>query len=143
MSYKKWFLQHASKHKAIVDTLSHLSDDEVIEYFEYEHMRQKHPDFCPLYAKDKKCHDMDKLNCYLCACPYFRFDDDGLYQENGKIRYSVCFIEAKGREDFIKGDAIHQGCTRCTLPHQKSFVKKHFNRDWLEVMKSVMVSSKL
>ena len=142
MSYKKWFLQHVLKHKAIVDTLFHLSDDEVIEYFEYEHMKQKHPEFCPLYTKDKKCHDMDELNCYLCACPYFRFDDDGLYQEDGKIRYSICSIEAKGREDFIKGDAIHQGCTNCTLPHQKSFVKKHFNRDWLEVMKNAMISSK-
>jgi len=98
MSYKKWFFNHASKHKKIVDSLKHLSDDEVIEYFDYDNMKKNHPDFCPLYAKDKKCHDMKHLNCYLCACPYFRFDDDGLYKEDDKVRYSICSIDAKGRE---------------------------------------------
>jgi hypothetical protein len=137
MSYKKWFLKHASKHKEIVDKLTHLSDDEVIEYFDYENMREKHIDFCPLYKRDKKCHDMEELNCYLCACPYFRFDDDGLYKEDGKVRYSICSIDAKGREDFVSENAIHQGCTHCTLPHQKTFVRKYFDRDWLKVMEKV------
>jgi len=137
MSYKKWFFNHASKHKKIVDSLKHLSDDEVIEYFDYDNMKKNHPDFCPLYAKDKKCHDMKHLNCYLCACPYFRFDDDGLYKEDDKVRYSICSIDAKGREDFVSAKAIHQGCTNCTLPHQVSFIKKYFSRDWLEVMRDV------
>ena len=137
MSYKKWFFNHASKHKKIVDSLKHLSDNEVIEYFDYDNMKKNHPDFCPLYAKDKKCHDMKHLNCYLCACPYFRFDDDGLYKEDDKVRYSICSIDAKGREDFVSAKAIHQGCTNCTLPHQVSFIKKYFSRDWLEVMRDV------
>jgi len=139
MSYKQWFDKHAYKHKMIVDSLSDLSDDELIDYFDYDNMKSKQPDFCPLYSKGKKCHPIDDLNCYLCACPYFRFDDNGLYEENNKIRYSVCSIDAKGKEDFIKENSIHQGCTNCILPHQKSFIQKHFNRDWMKVMKNVIL----
>jgi hypothetical protein len=134
MSYIKWFEKHAKKHKDIVDAISNLSDEEIVEYFDYENMKLKHNDFCPLYAKNKKCHDVENLNCYLCACPYFRFDDDGLWQEDGKTRYSICSIDAKGKEDFVKAMSIHQGCTNCVLPHQKSFVYKVFNRDWMKIM---------
>ena len=77
MSYKSWFLEHGNKHKAIMAKLTHLSDEEVIAYFRFENMVEKEPDFCPLYADNKKCHDMQALNCYLCACPNFRFDDKG------------------------------------------------------------------
>jgi hypothetical protein len=143
MSYTKWFENHAKKHKKIVDQLSHLSDEEVVEYFDYDNMKIKQTDFCPLYAKNKKCHDMPNLNCYLCACLYFRFDDDGLSIEDDKTRYSICSIDAKGKEDFIKGNSIHQGCTNCTLPHQKSFILKHFSRSWLEIMKDCMKNTKL
>ena len=60
-----------------MDTLTELSDEEVIAYFKFENMVKKEPDFCPLYKDNKKCHDMKELNCYLCACPNFRFDDEG------------------------------------------------------------------
>ena len=58
MSYLTWFEAHAKKHKQIVSKLSHLSDDELIAYFEYDNMIKEEKDFCPLYAKNKKCHDM-------------------------------------------------------------------------------------
>jgi len=136
MNYKKWFDNHAFKHKNIIDKLSHLNDEEIVDYFDYDNMKLKHPEFCPLYAKNKKCHDMPNLNCYLCACPYFRFDDNGLFMENNKTRYSLCSIDAKGKQDFVKDDAIHQGCTNCILPHQKSFILKYFNHNWQKIMKN-------
>ena len=49
--------------------LEDKTTDEVIEYFKFENMVKNEPDFCPLYKDNKKCHDMEDLNCYLCACP--------------------------------------------------------------------------
>jgi hypothetical protein len=78
MSYKKWFDAHAQKHKAIMNRLTHLSDEEVIVYFRFENMVKNENDFCPLFAENKKCHDTEELNCYLCACPNFRFKRRGI-----------------------------------------------------------------
>jgi hypothetical protein len=80
MSYIKWFDAHAKKHKVIVDKLVNLdyTKEQIIDYFDFDNMVKEEPNFCPLYKDNKKCHDMDKLNCYMCACPNFRFNDNGL-----------------------------------------------------------------
>ena len=57
MSYMNWFQTHGEKHKAVMDKLTHLNDDEVIAYFRFDNMVQNEPDFCPLYKENKKCHD--------------------------------------------------------------------------------------
>jgi len=139
MTYMQWFESHAQKHEAIMKTLTHLNDAEVIEYFLFENMREKHPDFCPLYAQNKKCHEIESLNCYFCACNHFRFSDKGLTQEGNQTRYSLCAIEAKESRDFKSKDAIHLDCSSCEIPHKKSVIEKHFSRSWREIMlKSVM-----
>jgi Zn-finger protein len=137
LGYLDWFVAHSKKHKKIVDKLSHLSDDEIIEYFRFENMVQNEPEFCPLYAQNRKCHEVENLNCYLCACPYFRFDDDGLDIKDGKVIKSICSIDAKDKAWSIHQDVVHLDCSNCLLPHKKGFIKKHFSRDWLEIMKDV------
>ena len=134
MTYIQWFESHAQKHEAIMKTLTHLSDAEVIEYFLFENMQKKHPDFCPLYAENKKCHEMDELNCYFCACNHFRFSDEGLSEENGRTRYSLCHINAKESRDFISEDAIHLDCSNCQIPHKRSVIEKYFSRNWKTIM---------
>jgi len=137
MSYSDWYKAHGRKHAAIMSTLSHLSDDEVIAYFRYENMVEKEPDFCPLYAKGKKCHEMEALNCYLCACPNFRFDDEGFKLIEGKSLKSYCSIDSKEGAVFEGEDALHQNCSGCTVPHHEHYIKTVFKRDWFEMMKSV------
>jgi len=137
MSYRKWFDAHAQKHKAIMATLTHLSDDEVIEYFRFENMVKNEPDFCLLYAENKKCHDTVELNCYLCACPNFRFNDKGFSAEEGKILFSTCAIDSPDGDRFLTDTAIHQNCTGCLVPHDEGYIKKIFNRNWFAIMKKV------
>ena len=137
MSYRDWFEAHGKKHAAVMQKLTHLSDVEVIAYFRYENMRIKEPDFCPLYAENKKCHDMDDLNCYLCACPNFRFDDEGFKEAEGRSLKSYCAIDSKEGDVFETEDAIHQNCSSCTVPHHEAYIKKHFKRDWFEIMRKV------
>ncbi|HHB94141.1 MAG TPA: hypothetical protein ENK88_03260, partial [Campylobacterales bacterium] len=100
MSYSSWFQSHGEKHKKIIKKLSNLNDQELIEYFRFENMVQNEPDFCPLYAKNKKCHDMENLNCYLCACPNFRFDDNGFEKIENRTLFSKCNINSKDGDQF-------------------------------------------
>ena len=141
MTYMQWFETHAKKHEAIMKTLTHLNDDEVIAYFVFENMQKKHPDFCPLYAQNKKCHEMEELNCYFCACNHFRFSDAGLKTEDEKTIFSLCSIDAKECKNFETEDAVHLDCSDCLLPHKKSVIKKTFSRDWKEIMGETIVSS--
>lgn len=137
MSYKKWFDEHAAKHRAIMEKLTHLSDEEVIEYFRFENMVQHESDFCPLYAEHKKCHDMEELNCYLCACPNFRFNDGGFTTEGDKTLFSTCSIESPDGDRYVSESAIHQNCAGCIVPHRESYIRKVFDRNWLNIMKEV------
>ncbi len=137
MSYSSWFNTHGNKHKEIVDRLKHLTDDEIIKYFRFDNMVQKEPDFCPLYKENKKCHDNDELNCYLCACPNFRFEDDGFEKVENKTLYSKCNINSKDGSQYISSEAIHQNCAGCFVPHSESYIKKYFSRDWFNIMKNV------
>jgi len=135
MTYLKWFQTHGEKHRKIMEKLTTLSDEEVIAYFRFENMAVKEPDFCPLYADRKKCHEIKVLNCYLCACPYFRFNDGGLFEKEGHTCYSDCSINAKEGKRFVTENAVHQDCSDCLLPHKESFIRKVFKRDWFEIMK--------
>ncbi len=136
MSYTEWFETHATKHRKIVaKLLEHgYSDDEIIDYFDFDNMVRNEPDFCPLYAQQKKCHDMEQLNCYLCACHNFRFNDDPKTEETGEKCYSTCAIDSKDGARFKYGNAIHQDCSGCTVPHHRSYIRNHFDADWRTVM---------
>ena len=144
MTYLSWYEDHASKHKAVMKKLlaDGLSREEIIAYFDFKNMLKREPDFCPLYKEKnedgtlgKKCHDMESLNCYLCACPNFRFNDEGLKQIESKTVYSLCSIASEDGKQGVYGDAIHQDCSNCTVPHHRSYIEKHYDEDWKKIMK--------
>ena len=140
MTYHDWFIQHAQKHREIVSRLEHLSDDEVIAYFRYDNMVEHEPDFCPLYARGTRCHEMEDLNCYLCACPHFRFRDEGIGEEEGAVVKSTCAIDAPGGSQSKHADVIHHNCSGCTIPHTDRYIRGRFDRDWMTIMGECEVS---
>jgi len=142
MGYSKWIANHANKHKQIVSKLVAQGYDKmmIIEYFDFENMKKQEYDFCPLYAKNKKCHDIASLNCYLCACPNFRFNDAGIKTIENKTLYSYCNIDSKDGRAGIYGEKIHQDCTNCTIPHHKEYIMKHFDYDWSTIMRQCKLS---
>ena len=141
MSYTKWFEAHATKHQVIIDKLlsKNYTKTQIIEYFDFENMCNEEEDFCPLYKEHKKCHDMQTLNCYLCACPNFRFKDEGIKKIDEKIQYSLCNIDSKDGRQGVYGDVIHQDCSKCSVPHHLSYVEKHFDLDWKKIMNNSML----
>jgi len=137
MAYKEWYGKHAQKHKLIVKKLleKDYTQVQILEYFDFENMKKEEFDFCPLYAKDKKCHNIEKLNCYLCACPNFRFNDKGITQVDNATQFSFCAIDSKDGRQGVYGEKIHQDCSKCSVPHHEEYVEKHFDLDWKVMMK--------
>ena len=136
MSYSDWFDSHALQHKKVVDKLLKrgYNQEQIIEYFNFENMCKEEPDFCPLYKDKQKCHEVDSLNCYLCACPNFRFSDKGVDTINKRTRYSYCDIDSKEGKAGVFDNAIHQDCSGCSVPHHKAYVAKHFDTNWKKIM---------
>ena len=137
MTYRDWFETHAEKHRAIVEKLLEkgCTEDEIIDYFDFDNMLRNEPDFCPLYAKSRKCHDMEQLNCYLCACPNFRFNDSPPADASGKKVHSHCAIDSKEGAAFESGNSVHQDCSACLVPHHKHYIQKQFDTDWKKIMR--------
>ncbi|WP_041957875.1 hypothetical protein [Sulfurospirillum arsenophilum] len=143
MSYLEWFETHANKHRVIVEKLSaqKYTKEMIIDYFFFENMVEKEPNFCPLYANKQKCHDIKALNCYLCACPHFRFNDEGLRVEEGVTCKSECSIGSKKSGMFVYENVAHLDCSACIVPHTKAFIRKHFDVDWKKIMQKCSVTS--
>ncbi len=143
MSYNSWFKEHALKHASILAKLQkkYYNENAIIKYFDFDNMVKEEPGFCPLYAQNKKCHELKQLNCYLCACPNFRFNDDGFLEENDITQFSFCNIDSKDGKQRHYDNAIHQDCSRCCVPHHEDYVKKYFNHDWKSIMEACKLIS--
>lgn len=115
MTYHEWLELHTKNKQTILNKLTNHSNDEIIEYFDFDNMVKNEPEFCPLYLENKKCHNIDELNCYFCACPHFEIGN----------KKSICTINSKDRSNIVDDSGyVHQDCSRCTIPHTKEFVKK-------------------
>lgn len=127
MTYKEWNEDFTQKRDTIIAKLQKMrfSHKEIVDYFVFENMVKKEPDFCLLYAQNKKCHDTSYLNCMMCACPFFRFDDDGLAKEGDLLIKSECTINSKNAKRFVYEGVVHLDCSDCKVPHTKQFVMKN------------------
>lgn len=141
MGYSDWFQKHGEKHKAIIQKLKKagLSKQEIIAYFEFDNMRQKEPGFCPLYARNTRCHEMENLNCFLCGCPFFRFKDSGLSEKEGLSVFSHCSIHAKKGREHVGKKGIHHDCSQCLIPHKAHFIGLYFDEEWGNIMRACEV----
>ena len=144
MSYFSWFVEHDQKHHQIIQKLKEqgLLPNEIIRYFIFENMVEKEPDFCPLYANKQKCHNLKYLNCYLCACPHFRFNDEGIEDKESVLVKSCCAIHSKKSSQFIYEGIAHLDCSKCSVPHTKAFIQKHFDASWHTIMKDCVTFPK-
>ena len=129
MTYTHWRTEHQKKHDNILAKLKekNYTKEEIIEYFDFENMVNEEADFCLLYQEKKKCHNMESLNCFHCACPHFVFKEEGLYEKDGFTIFSECSISHGGQ--FTHEKNIHQDCTNCLIPHKKAYVTKSLKNE--------------
>lgn len=121
---EKWRKEFEKKRDEIVKKYNLQTPEEIAEFFMYENISKKEPDFCPLFKEGKVCHDINKkrLNCYFCACPYF----DDTYWNDKLKEYGFCSIFS------VFGKRNEHGyldCSRCTVPHSKDFVIRKLKKE--------------
>lgn len=121
---EKWKEEFERKRDYIVmkEKLYDKSPEEIAEFFTYKNLKEKYPDFCPLFKTGEKCHDLpeDELNCFFCACPYY----DTLYEKDGE--YGRCEINSKYGYRNKYG---YWDCSNCLLPHRKKFVIHYLKKN--------------
>lgn len=123
MTYTEWAADEAVRKSELVKKLQaqNKSAAEIVAYFDFENMAKEEPLYCPLYSTNTKCHPIEKLNCFFCGCPYFVYDDNGIAVAQEKTVYSTCTINCTKGSKFHTDTAIHQDCSKCTVPHEPIF----------------------
>jgi len=130
MTYSSWLDDNRKKVAAIRGRLDKLgyTPEAVVAYFDYDNMRVQEPTHCPLYESGTKCHDISELNCYLCGCPFFLFNDTAPYKvENGLEYYSKCAVDSRKAGEFIHDNKVHCNCAGCVVPHSKSVALANYD----------------
>jgi len=120
--FDEWLKEFEEKRAKIISKLKDKTIIEIIDYFEYDNMKEKEPDFCPLYKIGEKCHDLEYLNCFFCACPFYK-----IYKCEINSKFAIQ-IETKRVID----------CSNCPVPHRKQFVYHYAP----EIIKKILTKKK-
>jgi Zn-finger protein len=83
--------------------------ENLISEWDYE-KRKNNLNECPLYSKNKKCHDLENLNCLFCYCPNYNISRCEIKSPDAK------YIQIEGKKVL--------DCSVCTFPHKKENVRK-------------------
>ncbi len=122
---QSWFDNHFERVLTIVEG-ENLLLEQIPDFFLYSNMRQKHPNFCPLYETHELCHpdiDEKRFCCLFCACPLF---DSELWKNlDGKYLFGNCKFEHGRGGRLVSG---FWDCTHCSFVHDIDWVRKNFKR---------------
>ncbi len=100
--------------KEIIERRIHI----LLNEWNFEKRKVKHSDECVCYQQDKKCHDIEDLNCFFCYCPNY-----DMSAEEGKCRIN----SPKAKYiDTPKGKILD--CSDCGFPHKKENAKRFLRR---------------
>lgn len=93
----------------LANEIINKKNEEVIDTYDFENQKKINPNGCELYPTNKKCHEIEKLNCFFCLCPNY---DRG-------VKEGACKIDnPKGKYiDASEGKILD--CSNCDFPHSK------------------------
>ena len=116
----EWFESHYEKVRAII-VAEKLDMNEIPDFFLYDNLSKKYPDFCPLYRNGEICHrgiERKKFCCLFCGCPFY---DYSIYDDERKM-FGGCKIDSRF------GIRLENGfwdCTNCNFVHNIDWVKSN------------------
>ncbi len=115
----KWYKDFIAKRNSIIKKYNLKMPEQIASFFLYKNLKGKEPDFCPLFRKNEKCHNMkeEDFNCFYCGCPFY---DYKIWDEENKI-LGACLLN---KSDGVRNQYGYWDCTNCTLPHTSEFVIK-------------------
>ncbi len=104
--------------------------DEIVNATSFDFRRNYFQKACPYYSMYPitKCHDLDDLNCFLCACPNYASDKlEGGCNINGaggKVTY---------HENLPVGEVWD--CSDCSINHHRENVKSYIRTNFSSLKK--------
>jgi Zn-finger protein len=91
--------------------------DEFVDEWDFNTRRKIHPEECVCYRQNKKCHNIEELNCLFCYCPnYIR-----------TIKEGACKIESPKGKYIDNHEGKIWDCSDCDFPHTKENAIKFLN----------------
>lgn len=138
LTYFDWMHAHSLKHTQVIEKLFNKGyiKNQIVNYFDYDNLSKKEPNFCPLFKQNKKCHEIEKLNCFFCGCPHFRF-----YENPKDNKYSFCAINSSYGVQKCYKNQYHQDCSNCYTPHKSKYVLQNYTHNWYELMKACRIET--
>ncbi len=117
---RRWFKQYRNKIRTIIDNENlSLHFEAIAEFFLYQNMQQKYPQFCELYKKDKLCHNnlpKEKFCCLFCGCPFYNYD---IWDQENNV-FGGCNINST---DGFRNENGYWDCSNCSFVHHILWVK--------------------
>lgn len=86
----------------------------LIDEFDFEKRKKGNPKECICYRQNKKCHDIENLNCLFCYCPYY----------DASISEGRCKINSISGKYVENTNGKILDCSDCVIPHDKENIKK-------------------
>ena len=128
---------HIVKRKALLSKFKDLDIEKITEKFSFKTMCSDAPEFCPMTAKNKLCHDLtdETLNCYGCICPDYDLEI-GFDEKQKLYKIGFCRINSKfgmykltQTQGQIPKKYLILSCINCKTPHNNVFIKKQIIND--------------
>lgn len=88
--------------------------EETINIWDFETRKKSYPESCICYQENKKCHNIENLNCFFCYCPEY----------NRSLEEGGCKINSPSGKYIKTTNGKIWDCSGCTFPHEKENVIK-------------------
>ncbi len=103
---------HAQAKKFIEKRINQLIKD-----YDFEKRKKTNPDECVCYEQNKKCHNLEELNCFFCYCPNY----DTSVKEGG------CKINSPKGKYIDNHEGKIWDCSDCDIMHNKENIRKYLS----------------
>jgi Zn-finger protein len=104
--------------------ISYENIPKIIEAMSFYRRSRRNPEKCPYYQENPPhpCHELDNLNCLLCACPNY----------NSKELEGGCMINSKKgkwtyHQNLPSGRVLD--CSDCNVNHSKKEVENYLKKN--------------
>lgn len=102
----------------------------IIDYMSFEKRSKRNPSLCPQYQGEnpEPCHDVEDLNCLLCACPNY---------ESWRLEGGCKINSKKGKFHYHENLPIGKiwDCSDCKINHTLKEIENYLLKDLEKLMK--------
>ncbi len=84
-------------------------NEEIISMWDFDKQKKANPNGCICYEQDKKCHNIENLNCFFCYCPNY----------DRTVKEGKCKINSSKAKYIDNHEGKILDCSDCDFPHTK------------------------